>query len=80
MSQNTLKTLTNQADWRASFNKAERDAIIAQCHVEDLKQPFVNEYFTYEANLCPDGYPYMNFDVKDGSEPGFFFSLTGIPE
>jgi len=34
---------------------------------------------TFDTKICPDGYPYMFFEDDDGREPGFFFSVSGIP-
>ena len=38
-----------------------------------------NDYHTFDTHICPDGYPYMFFEDDDGREPGFFFSVSGIP-
>lgn len=35
--------------------------------------------YEYEVRVAPDGYPYMIWEYDDGREPGFFFSVSGIP-
>ena len=32
----------------------------------------------YDAQVCPDGYPYLVFQADDGREPGLFFSVSGL--
>ena len=39
----------------------------------------IDLYHTFDATVSPDGSPFMFKPNSSGHEPGFFFSVTGIP-
>lgn len=58
----------------------KKDDFCQKDQIEESKEDIEKKYYNFEAVVCPDGHPYMVFEDDDGREPGFFFSVSGVPQ